>query len=114
MSKNCILVTVDCLRADRCGHAGYHRETPFIDSMAENGLVFSRAFATGPSTPTSFPGILAAMYGLDQLSEYGLPTPAATLADKFSKKGYQTAAFHSNPYLGAAYGYSQGFGDFQE
>lgn len=114
MSLNCILITIDCLRADRCGYTNYHRETPFIDSMANQSMVFSKAFATGPSTPTSFPGILASMYGLDSLSEYGLPETAETLASSFLQYGYKTAAFHSNPYLDKTYGYGRGFTTFKD
>jgi arylsulfatase A-like enzyme len=75
-------------------------------------MVFSQAVSSGPSTPTSFPGILARIHALDASSEYGLPQTVTTLADAFSQNGYDTAAFHSNPYLNATCGYNKGFRTF--
>lgn len=57
---NVLLITIDCLRQDRCGAYGYHRNTtPTLDSVARDSFVFENEFATGPVTAESFPGILA-------------------------------------------------------
>src|SRR5262245_21569437 len=41
-----VLVTIDTLRADHLSCYGYpRRTTPFLDSLAERGVRFTRAFA---------------------------------------------------------------------
>jgi len=114
MDSNVILVTIDCLRADRLGCSGYKKPAPFIDSLAENGSIHTHAYATGPSTPTAFPGLLAGAFGLDSFCEFGLPDGMTRLAEVFSNNGFNTAGFHSNPYLGAAHGYANGFDRFYD
>jgi len=52
--KNVVVVVIDAMRADRVGAIGSERNlTPNIDSLADEGVVFERAFscinATDPS-----------------------------------------------------------------
>src|SRR5690606_5400706 len=49
--RSILLVTVDALRADHLGAYGYERNTtPFLDSLASQGIRFSRAYAATPHT----------------------------------------------------------------
>ncbi|MBZ0267999.1 hypothetical protein K8I85_07575, partial [bacterium] len=41
---NVLLVTIDTLRGDRVGYAGYRgAETPSLDGLADGGVAFDRA-----------------------------------------------------------------------
>ena len=60
---NILIITIDALRGDRLGVAGYGRPagkslTPNLDALAHRGAYFRRAWAQAPNTPRSFPAIL--------------------------------------------------------
>src|SRR5262245_42133300 len=116
-SKSLILVTVDCLRADHVGFLGYSRATtPFLDSLANESLVFSAAIAGGSPTYYSLPAILASRsalaLGRDLL---GIAPGEETLASALRKAGYATAAFvAANPYISRRTGYDTGFDEFRD
>lgn len=113
--KNVILLTVDVLRKDALGLYGSDLGlTPFLDSLKDKSLVFTRHHASGPYTQASFPGILASSYFL----EYGDPkqlSPKRTLVSEVLKhRGVATAAFHSNAYLSAFAGWNRGWDHFYD
>jgi len=116
-SNSIVLVTVDCLRADHVGFAGYDRPTtPFLDTVAAESFVFPAAVAAGTPTYYSFPAIFAARaplaLGRDVL---GLASDETTLASTLQQTGYATAAFSAaNPYLSARFGYHLGFDVFRD
>jgi arylsulfatase A-like enzyme len=111
-----VLLTVDALRADHVGHHGYDRETtPFLDGLADEGLVFTDAFAPSSHTRESVPSILTGAYPDAFASAgYRLPEDIESIAERFSAAGYRTAAFHSNPYVSRAYGFDRGFDAFDD
>lgn len=111
---NIILITIDSLRSDHLGCYGYHRNTsPTIDSLASMGVLFSEAISNGGRTPDAFPSILAlGQPPMDNL--WVISQPGKTLAQQLKEAGYQTAAFHSSPYLTRYYGYDQGFDTFSD
>jgi len=115
---NIALITVDCLRRDRCGIYGHHRNTsPVIDSLAREGYVFNNAFATGPVTTESVPGILAGRLSaqtiaMDTLSQKRIPSEGPTIATLCSKEGYSTIATISNPRIGSHVDSDRGFDVF--
>lgn len=111
--KNVILITIDCLRADHLSCYGYKRKTAsFIDFLATEGALFENAFANGPFTVASFLSILASAYPLDFENQLPLPKNAVLISKILQKKGIQTAAIHSNPYLSAFHGYNRGWDFF--
>lgn len=108
-----LLLTIDCLRADRLGCGGSRGQlSPRIDQLAKRSTVFAQAYATGPRTAESFPGILASTYPLTIHGSWDLPAEVVSLAQVLARAGYATAAFHSNPFLSANLGYSRGFDIF--
>lgn len=111
--KNVFLITVDCLRADHVGVIGGGRLTPHVDKIAEEGVVFSRAFANGPGTNQSFPSILSSTYFLMH-GGMRLNPNAVTIAEVLKRHGYVTAGFHSNPFLSASLGWNKGFDYFYD
>jgi arylsulfatase A-like enzyme len=115
--RSLVLVTVDCLRADRLAFAGYSRPLmPFLNQLAAESVVFSHAVVAGAPTYFSFPAMMASRYPLGLGREVlgiapGEPTIATTLRDA----GYETAAFIAgNPYLTSRFGYGQGFDHFSD
>ena len=115
--KSIVLVTVDCLRADHCGFMGYKRPTtPYLDSMAEESLIFRNAIVAGAPTYYSVPAILASRYPLALGRDVvGLGPNEPTLASVAKQAGYATAAFTAaNPYISARFGYLRGFETFQD
>src|SRR5262244_3584616 len=115
--KSIVLVTVDCLRADHVGFMGYQRRTtPYLDSLAQESLVFPAAIAAGAPTYYSLPGILASRYplalGRDVL---GIAPDEETLPSVLKSYGFQTAGFSAaNPYICSRFGYDQGFDCFRD
>jgi choline-sulfatase len=113
--KNIVLITVDCLRYDRCGFNGYGlNTTPFLDSLANEGNVYERAYSTGPWTSESFPGILAGLQShnssfVENPGFKAIPEDQTTIAEQLRKKGYQTRAVLSNPQLSRERNFDMGF-----
>jgi arylsulfatase A-like enzyme len=115
--QSLVLITVDCMRADHIGFLGYSRPTtPFLDSLAQDSIVFRNAIAAGTPTYYSFPAILASRYPLALGRDLvGLAPGESTLASVLSESGFQTAAFlAANPYLSTRFGYDQGFQMFDD
>ena len=111
---NVVLVTVDSLRADHLGGYGYDRDTsPFIDSLAERGLSFD-AYANANATRASFPSIITSTYPLEHGGFDYLSENRTTVGTAMSDAGFDTAAFHSNLWLSAEYGYDRGFDRFYD
>lgn len=114
---NILLLTIDTLRADTLGYAGYHRPiTPNIDKLASQGIRFTQAITPGSWTQAAFPGIItstyACMYGgcLGRLSPER-PSPVKIMGDE---GGYETAAFSTSPLLSRTYGYDRKFQRFND
>jgi arylsulfatase A-like enzyme len=64
---NILMITIDALRGDRLGVAGYRSPsgrslTPNLDALANRGAYFKRAWSQAPNTPRSFPAILTSQY----------------------------------------------------
>jgi len=95
-----ILIAIDTLSVDHLGCYGYDvpetPTTPFLDSLAESGVIFRRHYATDVPTPPSFTSLFCGNRGIrhgilgfkNKASEYNCRTPI--LAECFSKKGFRT------------------------
>ena len=111
--SNVVLVTVDSLRADAIGAYDAERHTPVMDSIANSGTVFERAFATGNWTPFSFPSIMASrpvFADTGSIGVNGVPTLASVLSDADVTTGGFNAA---NGFLTSHWGYEAGFDEFE-
>jgi len=111
---NIILITVDCLRPDHLGFMGYRDISPNLDKLARESVVFKEAFAVGPSTPYSFPGILTSTYPLDFQGPKRIKRPRKLISEVLKEQGYITAAFHSNPRVSEFFGYNLGWDFFED
>jgi arylsulfatase A-like enzyme len=117
-NRNVLLVTIDTLRADHLGVYGYRRATsPRIDSLAQRGMLFERAYTFWPKTLASMicmmTGLYPSMNGYDQQHRqlYGFNP---TLASVLSAAGYQTAAIVDNANVAGSLGFGKGFDSFYE
>lgn len=109
-----ILVTIDTWRADAAGFAGEARvQTPFLDSLAARGVVFTNAHAhnvvTLPSHANILTGLNPYQHGVRENAGFVLEETQVTLAERLGAQGYATAAFIAAFPLDAKYGLRQGF-----
>ena len=111
--KAVIMVTLDCVRPDHLGCYGYKGvDTPNMDRIAQDGVVFEQAICQAPNTWVSHGAILT---GCNPYKN-GVRTPSTilseqvvTLAEAFSEAGYVTAAFPAHTLVGPARGFNRGF-----
>jgi arylsulfatase A-like enzyme len=113
--KNVVLLTIDALRKDALG--GYGNKsglTPFIDSLQDKCIRFTRGQSSGPYTQASFPGLLTSSYYLDYGKPKGLSPQRTLISEPLKQAGIVTAAFHSNPYLCDYLGWNRGWDVFYD
>lgn len=124
-SDNIVLVTVDSLRADYCGFAGGpDSHTPAMDRLAADGLVFENAIAPGPATIDSMPVIFSGQFYPRPDTEWSAVeepevvrnhmSARQTIPERLSQRGYETAAFTTNPWASRRYGFDEGFDYFED
>jgi arylsulfatase A-like enzyme len=111
---NVLLLTIDTLRADRLGFTGCPRPlTPHLDRLARRGTVDVRAVTPLPRTLPAFASIMTGgqppTHGVRDNFHYRLDEAALTLAERFARAGWVTAAVNSNPVLSHDSGIYQGF-----
>jgi len=113
-----LLLTIDSLRTDHVHAFGGSRETsPVLDGLAREGTVWTGVVAPAPWT---MPSMMSLMTGLhpeihhvdedDRMLGDGI----LTLAQRFQKAGYATAAFVPEITLSESYGFARGFDHFDE
>lgn len=113
--KNIILITLDATRRDVFGLYGNPKGlTPFMDSLKESSLLFSKCQSAGPYTQASFPAILCSGYYLDYGKPEGLAPERTLVSEILQKAGVFTAAFHSNPYCSSLMGWDRGWDLFYD
>lgn len=109
-----LIITLDTTRADHLGPYGYPRaDTPTLDTLAEKGMVWERAYSscplTIPSHSTIFTGRFPPSHGVRDNGDFILGEEQVTLAERLQDAGYGTAAFTSAFPTQARWGFSQGF-----
>jgi len=113
--KNIILLTLDATRKDVFGCYGNEKGlTPFIDSLQEKSIRFTKSQSVGPYTQASFPGLLTSSYYLDYGEPYGLAAERILISEPLKRAGIVTAAFHSNPFINDLLGWNRGWDVFYD
>jgi arylsulfatase A-like enzyme/Flp pilus assembly protein TadD len=112
--QNVLLITLDTTRADRIGCYGNENAvTPAMDSLAERGILFERAYSQVPLTTPSHCSLLTGRYprehGVRSNGHTALPEAFPTLATIFREKGYATGAFVAAFVLDHGFGLARGF-----
>jgi len=113
--SNVLLITVDSIRTDYFPLVDSgERETETFEALAADGVSFDSAFATGPATAFSFPGILTGTLSLSHGGVGPLESDRPRLSRWMRNTGIETAGFQSNPFLSSHYNYDEGFDTFED
>ncbi|MCP3978036.1 MAG: sulfatase-like hydrolase/transferase [bacterium] len=109
-----VLISIDTLRSDRLSMYGYTGgETPQIDALGADSVVFERAYShcplTLPSHTSLFTGLLPPRHGVRDNRGFALDGTPPTLAAQLAGAGYQTAGFVSSMVLRRDTGIGRGF-----
>jgi len=117
-SPNVILITIDTVRADHVGCYGAKDvQTPTLDALAHDGIVFERAISQVPLTWPSHTAILTGLdpfqNGVQDFTGQPLEPRFRSIAQAFQKHGYATGAVVSAFVLDRSWGLARGF-DFYD
>jgi len=116
--RNLLLVTVDTLRADHLGFAGYARDTsPNLDGLAREGTWFARCYSqsatTGASHATIFTSLPPDRHGV-VANKQRFPADVPSLMTELRRHGYATAGFASSVVVGRKSGLQDVFEHFDD
>ena len=121
---NILLISIDTLRADHLATYGYARPTsPFIDSLAAQGVRFDRAYATSSWTTPSVVSMITSSYptrhrmggrfrGVPRVWSR-IPEGLPNLAEALRLHGYRTFGLVANTNLAADRGFDRGFDRYE-
>lgn len=126
--QNVVFILIDTLRADYLNTYGFKIKTaPFIDSLANNGIVFTKAIApsswTAPSVASLFTSSYPSEHGvktglvvrkklssLHQDAKFNrISSAQQTMPEYFQSSGYITFGIADNQNIGSSLGFDQGF-----
>ncbi|MFQ5477335.1 MAG: sulfatase [Candidatus Binatia bacterium] len=110
---NVVLVVADTLRADHIGPYGSDTvDTPALDALAADAVVFEHAIAQSSWTRPSIATILTSLYPASHqvmLKTDFLPDGVVTIAETMRDNGYLTAGFVTNINVAPSFNFHQGF-----
>ncbi len=118
---NLILITIDTLRVDYLGVYGYPDFiSPNIDSIAQNAILFEKAYATAPFTGPSHASLLTSQHpsthGIifnGHMAPGKIAKSSVTLSEHLKRIGFATAGVVSAAPLSKKYGFDRGFEYFK-
>ncbi len=116
-APNVVVIIVDTLRADHLSSYGYERQTsPFIDSLAAQGVRFETAIAPSSWTQPSHASMLTGRYTYETQAEtQPLDDTYPTIAEVMQANGYRTGAFSANTlFFTRRQGHGRGFLHFED
>ena len=111
---NLLVITLDTTRADRIGAYGYEGvETPAIDRLAREGVLFEHTMAAAPLTCPAHCSIFTSKFppdhGVRDNGGFFLSPKQLTLATLLKRRGFQTGAVVAAYVLDHKWGIGQGF-----
>ncbi|MCY3928838.1 MAG: sulfatase-like hydrolase/transferase, partial [Acidobacteria bacterium] len=109
-----LLITLDTTRADRIGAYGFADiETPHMDRLAAEGVLFEQAEAVAPLTlpahASIFTGQFPPAHGVRDNGAFYLDDEHVVLAEILRDEGLRTGGFVAAFVLDAKWGIAQGF-----
>ena len=112
--RNLLIVTLDTMRADRLPAYGFSGvDTPALDRLAAEGVVFEQTFAAVPLTLPSHASFFTGLYPHRLNMRDNVASPLApeftTMAEVLRERGMATGAFVASGVLGPSRGLDQGF-----
>ena len=111
---NLLLITLDTTRADRIHAYGFPGiETPALDRLAREGVLFEEAVAPAPLTlpahSSIFTGAYPPAHGVRDNGGFFLDDKETTLAERLQARGFTTGGFVGAYVLDHKWGIAQGF-----
>ena len=116
-APNVIVIVVDTLRADHLSSYGYDRDTsPFIDSLAADGVLFENAISPSSWTQPSHASMLTGRYTYETHAETRpLDSTYPTIGEVMQINGYRTGGFSGNTlFFTRRQGHGRGFLHFED
>ncbi|MCP4633783.1 MAG: sulfatase-like hydrolase/transferase [candidate division Zixibacteria bacterium] len=112
---NVLFILVDCLRPDYISPYGCNIETPAMQTLTDDGILFTKAFAnsnwTKPATASIFSSLLPHQHGaLNPTSRLSPHIPL--LPELLSDNGYYSVGFSTNVNITKQTGFDCGFNEF--
>lgn len=115
--KHILLITIDTLRQDGLGvyDAGAVDNSPHMDQLAREGVMFTNSFS---SSPWTYPSVATILTGLSprvhQLTDgkNALPDGVPTMAEALEKAGYRTGSRGHNSLMLPRSRLNRGFQDY--
>ena len=112
-----VLISVGGLRADRLpAYGASQSDTPSIDALAADAVVFERAYTHSPLTLPAHASLLAGQlpfeHGVRDEAGFALKDDTRSLAELLRNRGFQTGAAVSSFLLRRESGVAQGFSFF--
>jgi arylsulfatase A-like enzyme len=109
-----VLLSIDSLRADHLPAYGYtNGNTPAIDALAADGILFQRAYAHVPETLPAHVAMLTGRLpfetGVRDVAGFTLPSSVRTVAELLRDRGYATGGIVSSFLLRRSTGIDRGF-----
>jgi len=116
-ARNVVVLVIDTLRADKLRPFNAHTrvETPAIDQLASEGVVFALAQAPENWTKPSVASILTGLHPQTHQQKTGdaaLPSSAELLSEHLKGEGFATGSFIANGYVSDRFGFDQGWDDY--
>ncbi len=113
---NVIFILVDALRGDWTSPYGYDIETPNMQTLADDGILFMNTFAnsswTKPSVASIFTSLLPRSHGVT--GQFTHIQPDMTLLPaQMSGAGYYSVGISTNPVVQRLTGFDNGFNEFK-
>ena len=113
---NVILIIADALRADYLDFYGGEIPTLALKSLADEGVVFERTFASCSWTRPSFGSILTSLYpiqhGAREFLTGKFPGRKVSLQKALGDAGYFTCGFFNNANLAPDFNFQQDFDEY--
>jgi choline-sulfatase len=113
-SLNLLLITLDTTRADRLHAYGFDGiDTPNLDRLAREGVLFEQAVAPAPLTlpahASIFTGEFPPAHGVRDNGGFFLDDRETTIAERLQARGFATGGFVGAYVLDHKWGIAQGF-----
>jgi choline-sulfatase len=111
---NLLIVTLDTTRADRIHAYGFDEiETPNLDRLAREGVLFEQAVSPAPLTlpahSSIFTGTFPPAHGVRDNGGFFLDERETTIAERLQANGFTTGGFVGAYVLDHKWGIAQGF-----
>ena len=116
---NILLIVMDATRLDYLSAYGHPRATtPNLDRLAEQGVLFEKAFSSAPWTPPShaslFTGTYPSTHGVDVNENLYLSDKNRTVAEILADNGYRTFGVLPDVHLSSVRGFHKGYQEYTE